>query len=95
MSVYKVDSEGVAALNGSASQVSEACEEIMNLLSSLESAAGDNPGGLGPHVSELTSAIEEIKSSVENSKAPAEEVCSALRKLATKYQAIIDKNPFK
>lgn len=95
MSVYKVDAEGVAALNGSANQVSEACEEIMSLIGTLESAANDNPDGLGPHVSELNAAIEEIKSSVQNSEAPAEEVCEALRSLASRYQEIIDNNPFK
>ena len=94
MSKYRVDSDGVEALNRVASQVSEAGENIMNLAGQLESAASDNPGGLGPHASSLSSAIEEIRGAVSNAETPATEVSEGLRSLASKYQEIIDNDPF-
>ncbi len=94
MAKYKVDAEGVEALNAVASQVSEATDELVSLTNSLEGAAADNPEGLGPHVSSLESALGEINSAISSAKDPADEVSDALSSLAQKYQDIIDNDPF-
>ena len=87
--------DSVNSLYTYAEQNSAACEELINLLGSLENAAADNQNILGQYVPELSAVIEQIRSAVEKSKAPSEEVCRALRMLADAYHAIIDNNPFK
>lgn len=89
-----VNSFGVKALYESALMASEACEEIISYLCLLEIKAHDNPEALGWYAEKLDDVIEDIRLRVEDTRAPAEEVCRSLLKLADLYQEILDGNPF-
>ena len=90
MAKYKVDAEGVEALNAVASQVSEATDELVSLTNSLEGAAADNPEGLGPHVSSLEAALGEINSAISSAKEPAEWMSEGFSRLALCFQEVLD-----
>ena len=92
---YKCNDEGVAALRTMARKLDEAVETIASLCSQAASAAEENRDSLGPHVSELNDAIESIQSAVNSSSSAATDVSEKLNSVASKYEAIIAKNPFR
>ncbi len=88
--VIAVNTEGVQALQTLATSITEAIEQIKSQTSAVESAADENPEGLGPHKASLDSALEEISANVQQASDPASNVSDKLNEIAEAYNEIIE-----
>ena len=92
---YKVDEEGVKALQTMANAIEEAIEEIKGLTSNVQTASDGYNDTLGPHKASLDSALEEITESIKQASEPANNVSEKLNDVADAYEEIIGNDRFK
>jgi len=84
-----VSPEGVQALQTLATSITDAIEQIKSQTTAVESAADENPEGLGPHKASLDSALDEISANVQQALDPANNVSDILNDIADAYNEII------
>ena len=94
MSKYAVNEEGVKALKSKATAITDCAGNIKSAADALRGAADSNSSALGPHQESISSILEEIQAAEHASAEPVEAVSQKLNKVAEKYQAIIDDDPF-
>lgn len=89
MTKYKVNQEGVDALN-------ECCRALKGAMSELEMAAVNlktqlaaNSDGAGPHYDEIEEIAEQLSRDVQDLQDPVDEVSEKLANLAESYEDII------
>ena len=87
---YSVNPESVNALKAYATKITEAVTEIKNETSQMASVADDNAQRIGPHASDIKSALDTIKTAVFASIEPANEISEKLNEVADGYQEVID-----
>lgn len=92
--VYACNEEGVRLLRQMSSSIENSIEEIKILTDSVRTVATDNYRTLGPHIDSLNEALDDIKSSVEQSTCPILEISYRLGNIANKYQEVIYDDPF-
>ena len=94
MSVYKINQEGVEALNAVASALIETSEGLNNSSSGLLNSVQEYDNSIGPHASSLMNAIEGIQAALKEASEPIECITSKLHGLASEYESIIENNRF-
>lgn len=87
---YAVNEQGVAAMNNMANAITTAIDEIDGATKTTQEIADEYNDVLGPHKSELDSALEDIAANIKNSTSPAADVAERLRDVADGYQDVID-----
>ena len=92
--IFAVNDEGVRALNDLASSINEGKDTIKQETGRMEQVADQYAETLGPHHSELRGVLTAIRGALVDCIQPVEEISEKLTRLAGRYQAIIDKNPF-
>lgn len=95
MSKYAVNEPGAAALRSMASAIDEAVEQLVSLISGIQSTADEYDDSLGPHKASLDDVLEEISESLKQATDPANAVSEKLNDLADEYQEIIENNRIK
>ena len=60
----------------------------------MRQVADDYSDTLGPHQSELSSALDGIAGAIKRCIEPANNIASMLQEVAEGYQEVIDANPF-
>lgn len=91
---FAVNPEGVKALKDLSSSINEGKDTIKQETEHMSQVADQYAGTLGPHRSELSSALDGIKGAFWGCVEPVNEISEKLNRLAERYQGIIDKNPF-
>ena len=94
MARYACSNDGVEELKKTAESVREAAEEIRNETNTMRSVADQYGDTLGPHKSELSSALDGIAGAMARCIEPTNAVAEKLMSVAKKYEGIISRNPF-
>lgn len=92
--VYKVNEEGVAALQALSQKLPECAEAIKSAAEAMRSAFDDNRQGLGPHDTSIENILEEIKEANDAAADPVEELSEKIGDVAEGYQDIIDNDRY-
>lgn len=87
---YAVNKEGVAALRRMAAAILDASGEITNSSYTVSETADQYSDVLGPHISELKSALSDIRDAVKNSTVPVGEIADRLEDAADGYEEVIE-----
>ena len=90
MSKYAVNNEGVQALITTANKITDATEQVLNIVNSFDNVVAERSDTLGPHYTSLVSAITEIREAQKQAIQPATELSESLNDVAEGYQEIID-----
>ena len=90
MTKYKVNQEGIEALNGCSQALKQAVEQLGEIAQALKGELSGNQQGAGPHYEEIQEIADEISASAKTIEEPVDEVCESLGDLAESYQDIID-----
>ena len=88
---YKVNQEGIEALNTCSQILKQSVEKLGELSQALKGELSSNQEGAGPHYEDIEAMADEISSSASKIEEPVNEVCEALSDLAESYQDIIDR----
>lgn len=91
---YAVSPEGVAELKKMSAAVIAGAEEIKSLVQAVQVVADEHNNTLGPHISSLEDALDQIRVAEEAAVEPVEGVSHALNDVAGKYEDVIGNNPF-
>jgi len=91
---YAVNDEGIKALRGLVTKLTENVEKINASAGNLQNAYEENSSMLGPHTATLAQVIEDVKDTASAAAEPVNSLSEKVTKLADKYQAIKDRNPF-
>lgn len=88
---YKVNQEGIEALNGLQKELKNQLDVLAQCAMTLQSQIDSNQQGAGPHYDDIQSMVYQIADVSGSLEEPIEEVCESLGDLAESYQDIIDK----
>ncbi|MCR4588334.1 MAG: WXG100 family type VII secretion target [Lachnospiraceae bacterium] len=94
MAKYACSPEGVLALNNAASRIIASSEELSAETSTMRSVADEYGDTLGPHKTELNSALDGIAGALARCIEPANNVSEMLREVADGYEEVIGQNPY-
>lgn len=94
MAKYACSDEGVEELNKAAASVLEGAENISNETTTMRTVADEYGTTLGPHKTQLSSALDAIAGAVVRCIEPANNVAEALRGVAKDYEEVIADDPF-
>ena len=94
MARYACSNEGVDELKKAAAGIREAAEDIKNKTNTMRSVADQYSDTLGPHKTELSSALDGIAGAMARCIEPTHAVAEKLLSVAQKYDAVISRNPF-
>ncbi len=90
MTKYACNSEGVEALKGTATALSEAVSFLKASTTNMKSIAENNSEGLGPHYGSLINDLEHIENNMTQASGAVEDVMEILNSVAEGYQEVID-----
>ncbi len=94
MAKYACSDEGVAALKDCAARILDGAEGLKAETSAMRSVGDEYSDTLGPHLSELNSALDGIQGALARCIEPANNIADLLNEVAEGYQDVIDTNPF-
>ena len=94
MAKYACSEEGVEQLKAAATKILEGAETIKNETNTMRAVADEYSNTLGPHRSQLSSALDGIAGAVSRCLEPANNVAEKLQSVATKYEGVIANSPF-
>ena len=90
--VFQVNTESVQALKEYAQKINEGVDDIKTETDRMASITDQYQGKIGPHASDIKSALDTIKGAVLRGTVPANEIADKLEDLAAGYQDVIDSN---
>lgn len=88
--IYKVNEEGVAALNSLASTLTEAISELKGTSGATQAAFEENSVGLGPHDTSIKAILEDMHDTLGRITDPVSDLAEKVANQAKTYQEIID-----
>ena len=90
MSRFKVNDDGVQALQACSRSLKESVEELENASNRLKSELSGNSAGAGPHYDQIEEIADEISQVIRRIQDPVDGICENLEGLAATYEEIIE-----
>ena len=90
--LIQANSEGVKALQDYSKKITDAVDKIISESDKMTGITDQYSGKIGPHASQIKSALDTIKGAVLRGVEPANTISEKLDEVAEAYQEIIDEN---